>query len=315
MAVRSIESLRYGVEDIDACVKYFDDWGLEKLEAGKSGATFQTVDGSTIVLRSAKEKSLPASPGSGSTVREVIWGVDSAAGLDDLGAELSKDRDVETDGDGVLHTHDGIGNALGFRVSQITPDAPDVPTFNGVQTNARVNQRNWPDERPKLRRIGHVVYGAPEGLETAREFYMERVGFNLTDTMTGRGYFMRYSGLSDHHTVFVINAGPNRVGFDHAAFEVRNFDEVMMAGQQMEAAGWETSMGPGRHMLGSNIFWYFKCPAGGQTEYFADVDRMDDAWEPREFDGSTNTYASWLARPDQVQPGRREVGGPRPASD
>ena len=34
--------------------------------------------------------------------------------------------------------------------------------------------------------------------------------------------------------------------------------------------------------MGSNLFWYFANPCGGATEYFADMDRMDDDWEPRD---------------------------------
>ena len=41
---------------------------------------------------------------------------------------------------------------------------------------------------------------------------------------------------------------------------------------------------PGRHILGSNLYWYFSNPSGGNTEYFADMDCMDDNWKPRIWD-------------------------------
>ena len=81
------------------------------------------------------------------------------------------------------------------------------------------------------------------------------------------------------------------------AFEVNSFDEIMTGGQYMLERGAESVSGPGRHSLGSNCFWYFKNPCGGDIEYFADMDRLDDSWEPRYWEESP-PYARWMVGED-----------------
>ena len=58
-------------------------------------------------------------------------------------------------------------------------------------------------------------------------------------------------------------------------------EEVLQGGNFMKEKGWKPATKLGRHILGSNIFWYFDNPSGGNTEYFADMDVMDDNWVPR----------------------------------
>jgi hypothetical protein len=106
------------------------------------------------------------------------------------------------------------------------------------------------------------------------------------------GDFMRCGGSQDHHTLFLAHR-MDRAGFNHAAFEVKDFDEIMFGGKYMAAHGWPTRAKPGRHIMGSNLFWYFQNPGGGAVEYFADMDRLDDNWEPRIWDENLG-YAMWM---------------------
>jgi hypothetical protein len=73
----------------------------------------------------------------------------------------------------------------------------------------------------------------------------------------------------------------NKAGYGHIAFEVPTFDEVMLGGQYMKQQGWKPANKPGRHIVGSNTYWNFVSPCGGNTEYFSDMDMMDDNWQPR----------------------------------
>ncbi len=77
------------------------------------GAVFATPAGQTIHLLPIDDPSLPSAPdGDGSTVRQTVWGVDTADDLEALGAELSKDRDVTRAADGTLSTVDESGFAI-----------------------------------------------------------------------------------------------------------------------------------------------------------------------------------------------------------
>ena len=49
----------------------------------------------------------------------------------------------------------------------------------------------------------------------------------------------------------------------------------------MREKGWNSVWGPGRQSLGCHIFWHYENPCGGEIEFFADMDRFDDTWEPK----------------------------------
>ena len=68
-------------------------------------------------------------------------------------------------------------------------------------------------------------------------------------------------------------------------------------GLHMTGQGWQTHIGPGRHPVSSAYFWYFKNPCGGAAEYDFDTDMITDAWQPREFEPTPDTFAEW-AYPD-----------------
>lgn len=292
MTIQRIESLTYGAEDVAAGTRYFEDWGLETVEKGQAGAVFRTPENQIIHLRSADDPGLPSSPLGGSAMYQTTWGVDSKQSLEAIGAELEKDRAVTADSDGVIHAADETGFAIAFRLSDRTPARPDAPQVNLNDDVTRINIPVDPDQRARPIRIGHVVFNIPRaGAEDASKFYMDRLNFRLSDRARDTGDFMRCEGSNDHHTLFLAHR-QNVAGFNHAAFEVRNFDEIMLGGKNMKSRGWEANSKPGRHIMGSNLFWYFRNPAGGATEYFADMDRMDDNWEARVWDTGPG-YAMW----------------------
>lgn len=293
MTIQRIESLVYGAEDVAEGIRYFEDWGLEAVENGSTGAIFRTPENQTIHVRAADDSGLPASPEGGSTMYECTWGVDSGESLDAIGAELEKDRPVTADSDGTLRAIDETGFAIAFCLADRTPAAPEAPMVNLHTDVTRINAPIDPETRRAVPlRIGHVVFHIPEdGNEAAAEFYMERLNFRLSDRARDTGDFMRCEGSQDHHTLFLAHR-QNITAFNHVAFEVRDFDEIMLGGKFMKSRGWQPTTTPGRHIMGSNMYWYFKNPSGGATEYFADMDRLDENWEPRIWDTSPG-YAMW----------------------
>jgi catechol 2,3-dioxygenase-like lactoylglutathione lyase family enzyme len=281
MAIQRTEALVFGVDDIAAGTRYFEDWGLEAVERASTGAVFRTEENQTVEVRGANDAALPAAPDAGPTLREAVWGVDSTAALEALGAELARDRDVAADADGTLHTVDESGFAIAFRVAQRTKADLAAPAFNLGDAAPRLNTPVETERRARPIRIGHVVYTVTRhARERASAFYLDRLGFRLTDRSDNLGDFMRCEGARDHHSLGMFHM-TDTVRFHHIAFEVRDFDEIMFGGTHMKAQGWDAATNPGRRIVGSNLFWNFKNPCGGQTEYFADMDRMDDDWAPR----------------------------------
>lgn len=274
MKILRIEELVFGAEDVAAGTKYLDDWGLETLARSDKGGDFTMPSGQVIKVRSAIDTALPMTNEAGATLREAIWGVDSKASLEEIGTELSRDRNVRRDADGALHTVDPHGFAIGFRVA-----APKI-----VPEPVPPNRLNHPfdgKQRVKPRRVGHLVYSVTRAQEAeGQNFYVERLGFRISDRSADFGDFLRASGAIDHHTLGLFNFR-DKAGFGHIAFEVSSFDEVMLGGQYMKRQGWKPQNKPGRHIVGSNTYWNFVSPCGGNTEYFSDMDLMDDNWQPR----------------------------------
>lgn len=289
MTIFRVESLAYGVEDVDAGIRYFEDWGLPCIERGARGAEFRTPAGQSILLRQAADKSLPATVETGSTLREIVWGVDSVRSLEAIGAELGRDRDVKAGADGTLHARDESGFAIGFRRSA----ARSGNKAAGNKTApSRMNRPFDPERRARPRKIGHIVYSVTrQDLAGASAFYQKRLGFRLSDGTPG-GDFLRCQGSNDHHSLFLLSRRDRRA-FDHAAFEVRDIDEIILGGKYMTSRGWQADTPVGRHILGSNLFWYFNNPCGGRTEYYADMDQMNDKWKPRIWEKHPG-YAMWV---------------------
>jgi catechol 2,3-dioxygenase-like lactoylglutathione lyase family enzyme len=282
-----------------ACKRFNEDFGLDLVESSGAGAVFRTVENATVVVRDIGDPGLPPAVTPGPQLRQVIWGVASARALDAIGAELSKDRDVKVDGDGTLWASDPMGYAIGFRVASVTPAVEEPMRTNVPGRPARVNARFEFATRPRVLHLGHVVFHVPD-LEGAYAFYRERLGFKLSDSFPGTGYFLRTALTHDHHSLFLFHRG-DLEGLNHASYQMRNFDDLAVAGERLEKRGWKPLTGPGRHHIGSNYFWYFHSPCGGAVEYHADMDYLTDDWVPREWEFRPDVVAAWDRGPGFVE--------------
>jgi catechol 2,3-dioxygenase-like lactoylglutathione lyase family enzyme len=274
------DSLIFGVDDVEGCTRYFTDYGLTPAGDGR----FEALDGTSVVIKPRDDATLPAPLHTGSMLRKTVYGVADQATLDAIATELGKDRGVKTLADGSLETVDDLGFALGFQITvrkkiSLPGEAVNSP---GAPIQRPVNVIGAdPGAEPKPRSLSHVVYFVPD-LEKFEAFYAQRLGFITTDRFTGVGPFMRPAGTHEHHTLFCIQTPPFMQGCEHFTFHVGGPTELMQAGKRFSDKGYETFWGPGRHIYGSNWFWYFNSPVGCHVEYDADMDLHDDSWVARE---------------------------------
>ncbi len=291
MSILGIESLVYGVADMATSVRFFRDFGLAVEQEDDAGAVFRLREGSSVVVRGIDDPALPPAYAKGSGPREVIWGVDGERALAAIAADLGRDRAVRRDGDGTLHTSDDAGIPIGFRIFRRKPPE-DVAQFeNGLGSIKRWNQlRRW-YERATPAVMHHIVFFTAD-IDKAVSFYVERLGFRITDMIRHAGVFMRCDGRHDHHNLFFIKSRDTR--FNHVSFGVENIDELMTGANHLQRQGWSSADGLGRHRATSIIFFYADCPAGGRCEYAADSDYLTDAWQPRLWEGEFANY-HWLA--------------------
>lgn len=285
--INGIETVVYGVDDVAVCTRYFVDFGLPLIEQSDGFAHFRLDEGSNVVIRHVNDPAIPKSSLNGTGAHEVIWGVRTQEGMDRLLKELAVDRDIRRDTDGTAHCLTDDGLAIGFRLFTKTPVVSSVDPINSPGNINRVNQlRKW-RARARPKTIQHVVFHTPN-FEKSWAFYRDRLGFRLSDIQRTFGIFGRADGARDHHNIYFINANlpfPGMDGthrFDHVNYGVDDVDECMIGANYMQRKGWPPSeWGLGRHRIASSIFMYLPAPTGGQAEYGADSDCIDDSWVPR----------------------------------
>jgi catechol 2,3-dioxygenase-like lactoylglutathione lyase family enzyme len=296
------DKLIFGVDDVAACKQFALDYGLVATDE----QNYSALDGTGIEILHKDDASLPAPLSSGSMLRKTVYGVADQATVEAIAAELSKDREVLTLADGSIEAVDDLGFVLGFQVTiRQTLDLP-AETVNapGAAPQRGVNQIGVSkDFVAKPRSLSHVVYFVPD-VAKAEAFFTERLGFVTTDRFKHMGPFMRPAGTNDHHTLFFLNTPPHMQGVEHFTFHMSGPTEVAQAGNALVEKGYQSFWGPGRHIFGSNWFWYFKSPFGCNIEYDADMDLHDENWVAREaMPGADNSQVFLLQYREKWAPG------------
>lgn len=283
MNILGIEQLIYGVNDLEASVRFIEDFGLNEVEGKGTERIFEALDGTSISVRVADDASLPSKLDSISQIRRIVYAVADQQTLDAIQAELETDRNVEVLEDGSLATQDDAGLNIGFRMTQRRPLSLAAEKINapGAPHQRQLNELGVQDtQKITARTIAHLALFVPDAVQ-AEAFYTQRLGFRVSDRLGG-GPFLRAGGTTDHHTLFLIQAPAHIKGVEHISFHLGGPSEVMAAGNRFLKLGYESFWGPGRHGLGSNWFWYFDGPLGCRFEYDADMDQLDENWIPRE---------------------------------
>jgi catechol 2,3-dioxygenase-like lactoylglutathione lyase family enzyme len=281
MNIIGLDALVFGVDDLAGCAQYLRDYGLT--DAG--GGRFEALDGTAIVIADEADATLAKAPNPGCRLRKTTMGVRDAAALSAIAAELRKDREVRDLADGSIESVDDQGFAIGFQVSVRRPiDKPgEIANAPGSPIVRPANTLGVDAAAPQImaRTLSHVVYFVAD-VAKAEAFYVERLGFRCTDRFVGAGPFLQPAGTLDHHTHFFIAAPPFMTGVEHFTFHFGGPGEVLHNGHRFVEKGYQPFWGPGRHLFGSNWFWYFNSPFGCHMEMDADMDLHDATWSPRE---------------------------------
>ena len=140
-----------------------------------------------------------------------------------------------------------------------------------------------------VRRIGHLV------LESAMpgEVYAwdhERLGLKTSDAVrtpdgSPQMIFARLdlgTEYVDHHVVgfqFALDEGAR---VQHIAFEVGNIDDLMSGHEHLKRRRRKHVWGIGRHLLGGQIFDYWKSPFGVIHEHWTDTDLVNETHEAQD---------------------------------
>jgi len=207
----------------------------------------------------------------------------------------------------------------GQRVRFTDPDGTEIEVVHGrellpplaVRSAAPLNrgsdrQRHGALQRVQagpscIKRVGHAGLRVRD-FRHSEAWYKSRFGFLSSDEVyLGApdniiAAFMRCDRgdvHADHHTLVCVGVGEGEVGLDHVAFEVEDFDAVMVGHEHLKQAGYDHKMGVGRHVLGSQVYDYWCDPWGHVLEHFTDGDLLDDRHETGVHDPSVALGSQW----------------------
>lgn len=282
MALHGLASITIGVPDVASTEAYYSDFGLTQQEDG----WLSTSDGG---------RQLRVVPSAHRRLVELVVRAEDHDDLARIAASLGRlGVPHELDGDRLVATEPVLGTRVEVRIAaEPVPAEVDIVSYNHPGHIERHGQRApgvLRAGRVHPTRLGHVVAGSTD-LHTSMRFFIDGLGFRVSDYISDQGAFMRCSG--DHHNVLVLAAPVNFL--HHTSWQVADVDEIGRgASRMLEGHPDRHVWGLGRHHAGSNFFWYLKDPAGNFSEYFADMDcDIDDAlWKPEVFEGHEGLY-SW----------------------
>jgi catechol 2,3-dioxygenase-like lactoylglutathione lyase family enzyme len=230
-----------------------------------------------------------------------------AASLADL-ARLAADEKA------AVEDHDAPGGGKivrlrdpdGFLVEVVAGETPSPvlpvirkPVLNEGEARRRVGAPLRLESGPsQVKRLGHCVINVTD-FRKSEAWYKERFGLVTSDEIelapdTPLGAFMRCDRGAihvDHHTLFLVGTG--QPGFNHAAFEVANFDDLMAGHDHLVKAGHRHEWGVGRHLLGSQIFDYWRDPWGHTVEHWTDGDLFNNETSPNKAGLAELMAAQW----------------------
>jgi catechol-2,3-dioxygenase len=128
--------------------------------------------------------------------------------------------------------------------------------------------------------------------EKVEAYYCLALGLKVSDRAAGKVSFMAGgSGVRDHHCFGLINS--THRGFQHSSFQVNSVDEIGLGAMQMQKAGFTDGFGIGRHALASNLFYYTRDPWGSWIEYYADMDKISDSWQAKDWNELPYVWPQW----------------------
>ncbi len=176
----------------------------------------------------------------------------------------------------------------------LTPiDHPRNETPKETVIPARIDHHLWRELNRDIHpnRLGHLLMFTPDW-EKTEAFFTKALGLVTSDRASGKVAFMSGGrGVRDHHCFGLIN-GTHR-GFQHSSFQVDSIDDIGFGALQMHKAGYSDGFGIGRHALASNLFFYIRDPWGSWVEYYADMDKISNAWQAKDWQDLPYIWPSW----------------------
>lgn len=272
--VEDIAHVRFAAPDLSEMRAFLTDFGFESFE--EDGRLYARGNDGRPFLH-ATEIGQPA-------FRALGLRAATVGDLEKLAmSEGAAVEDLDAPGGGKIVR---LTDPDGFRVEVVAGQALSAtealavdPSRNSASRKPRLRETVRLEHGPShVQRIGHCVLRVSD-FRVSEKWYKERFGFLTSDEVEAApgvplGAFMRCNRgdkPADHHTLFLAQM-PGGPGFLHAAFEVANLDDLMLGHSHLKSRRRTQAWGVGRHVMGSQIFDYWKDPWGHELEHWTDGD-------------------------------------------
>ncbi|WP_291207949.1 VOC family protein [Hyphomonas sp.] len=293
--IEDIAHVRFSAPDLGAMRSFLEDFGMicfeenEKLFGkGRDGRPFLHV----------------TEPGAAKFVAVGLRAA-SVEDLELLAASQGKQvEDLDEPGGGKIVR---LTDPDGYRVEVIAGQAKqedarpvaDLPRNTAAEKSRLRQSVRFGASPAHVIRIGHAVLKVSD-FRASEAWYKDRFGFLTSDEVEAAtdvplGAFMRCDRgdrPADHHTLFLAQL-PGELGLLHAAFEVANLDDLMLGHQFLKSKKRIAAWGVGRHIMGSQIFDYWKDPFGNELEHWTDGDLFTAADPPQKMPMSALLAVQW----------------------
>jgi hypothetical protein len=275
--IEDVESVRFSAPDLEKMRLFLKDFGMSEAENVGDG-----------VLRMRGTGDAPY-------IHETIIGEPKFVSFT-LRAKSVADLQALADAEGLAVEVDGgpgggqvvrLTDPNGFRVDVSAGKKRASRLTHGVRDSWNtMGGLNRPGAAKRIAagsanvvRLGHVVLGVNNTTESWR-WWESRFGLIMSDEVRApngdlAAAFIRCdrgSDPADHHSLNFAAIPGKSPTFHHAAYEVADFDDLMAGHEHLKQAGYTHDWGVGRHILGSQVFDYWKDPWGHRVEHWTDGD-------------------------------------------
>lgn len=192
----------------------------------------------------------------------------------------------------------------GKRVCLVDPDGTQVEIVHGIKAlpplpiqrpllnvspdwhRRRGDLFRLPTGASQVKRIGHAAIMTKD-LKRMVTWYRETLGLlcsddvyrdEKTNIVSSFNRVDRGEEYVDHHALNVVLG--DHVGLNHLSFEVHDFDDVLIGHEHLQAKGYRSTWGIGRHRLGSQVFDYWFDPWDRVHEHWTDTDLLNAHAQP-----------------------------------
>ena len=256
--VRGLRSIELVATNLDEATRFYETvWGLTPVERRNDAIYFRGTARYHHVLALHR--------GAQPAVVRVVFDVADRAAVDALHNAIAATGCTATAPGPVTLA----GGGYGFGCKD--PDGRNLAFVCDCADHADTADR--PD---KPRKIVHANLNMRDG-DATLAFFTRALGFRVVDENAPLTFL--HCANADHCSI--VMAQTELPTLNHIAFDVPDFDSVMRGMGRMKDNGYPIEWGPGRHGPGNNVFAYFCGPDEVPLEYAAEVQQIDDRYEPR----------------------------------